>query len=355
MGCKWNCLSAISCQMWPHSWWNRAPLGCEWGWEGWMWLKETSSYLGRVSTISWAGKDKGGEAVWGHSAPRSPLQPSDSCGLHLDTQVSHGLQQSLAWAAQDEQKSPQAFKEALGCCSAWVTCPGPAARGEEGRRAGGEMESAEVVFGMTCPRPSVAAPAGSVTACTHIVDSRASPGQEGGDPLTSPGCLNTIPLEQAEQEEIKGSTRMGTAQLPAFSPDDCEKSLAVEVAVSAGRALDQEHFLTPLGCPPPCRSWSACRSCSSWLLPCSGYLTENFKESFSSFLFIHWAYFARANLYLSSSVCEGPHKAAQPPEKLICALHLLSLITEGKQWRCSHGSARAPLPIQELIKYVSCI
>lgn len=161
---------------------------------------------------------------------------------------------ALAWAVRDEQKSSQGFKDAFGYCSACVKCSGSAAHGEEERRAGGEMGSAEVVFGMTCTGPSVGAAAHSITAFTHTVGSRASPRQEGGDPLTSDGCLNIISLEQAEWEEMRGFTRMGTAHLPAFPPEDCEKGLAVEVAVSAGRAWIRSTSPTSLGCPPPCRT-----------------------------------------------------------------------------------------------------
>lgn len=157
---------------------------------------------------------------------------------------------ALAWAVCDEQKSSQGFKDALGCCSACVKCSGSAAHGEEERRAGGEMGSAEVVFGMTCTGPSVGAAAHSVTAFTHTVGSRASP----SDPLTSDGCLNIIPLEQSEQEEMWGFTRMGTAHLPEFPPEDCEKGLAVEAALSAGRAWIRSTSPTSLGCPPPCRT-----------------------------------------------------------------------------------------------------
>lgn len=125
----------------------------------------------------------------------------------------------------------------------WNVCfPGSVTHGQEERRVEEEMGSAEVVFVMVCTGPSVIAPADSVTDFTHLVDSRASPRQEGGDPLTSDGCLNIIPLEQAEQEEMKVFTRMGTALRPALPPDDREKGLAVEVALSEGRALDKEHL-----------------------------------------------------------------------------------------------------------------
>lgn len=166
--------------------------------------------------------------------------------------------------------------------------PGSATHGEEERRAGGEMGSAEVVFVRSCTGPSVVAPADSVTAFTHSADSRASPRQEGGDPLTSDGCLNIIPPEQAEEEEMKGFRRKGTAQLPAFPADHHEEGLALEVALSAGRALDQEHLtylfwvvLLPTG--PDLLAGRAAPGSS----PAVGTQQRSFKESFFSFLFIH--------------------------------------------------------------------
>lgn len=216
------------------------------------------------------------------------------------------------------------------------------------------MVSAEVLFIMTCTGPAVAAPADSVTAFTHI-DSRASPRQESGDPLTSLGCLNISPLEQAGQEEIKGFKRMGTAQLPAFPTGDCDKSLAIGVAVDADRTLDQEHLSHLFGLSSSLQDL-ICLQVVQLLASLLLWVPNRELQGVLFLLFIYpLSILRRANLYLSSSVYEGPHKAAQPPEKLICALHLLSLITEGKQWRYSHGSARAPLPIRELIKYVSCI
>lgn len=241
---------------------------------------------------------------------------------------------ALARAVRDEQKSSQGFRDALGYCSACVKCLGSAAQGEEERRAGGEMGSAGVVFVMSCTGPSVGAPAHSVTAFTHIVGSRASPRQEGGDTLTSDGCLSIIPLEQAEQEELRGFTRMGTAQLPAFPPEDCEKGFGCRGGSECRQGLGSGASHPPLWVvllPAGPAQLAGCAAPGS--SPAVGTSQRSFKESFLSFLFIYGAYFARANLYLSSSVYEGPHKAAQPPEKLMCALHLLSLITEGKQWR----------------------
>lgn len=62
----------------------------------WMWLKETSPCLGMVCTISWAGKDKGEEAVWGHWAPHSLLQSSVDFILMHRWAVGWG--RALAWA-----------------------------------------------------------------------------------------------------------------------------------------------------------------------------------------------------------------------------------------------------------------
>lgn len=124
----------------------------------------------------------------------------------------------------------------------------------------------------TCTGPSVAAPADSVTACTHIVGSRAAPRQERGDPLISDGCLNIIPLEQAEQEEMRSFTRMGRAQLPAFPPAHGKKCLAVE-ALSAGRTLDQEHH-PALGLVLLLQDLICLQVLQLLAPPCCGYLTE---------------------------------------------------------------------------------
>lgn len=201
MGSKWTSPWAISCQMWPHPWWSRAPWGL-----GWMWLKQTSPYLGRISTISWAGKGKAGEALWGHLAPHSPLQPSDSCGLHFGAQVGHGLEQSLGrgwtwWAEKlaGFQRCPWLLlstSEMSWFCSTW--------RGrEEGWGRNGISRSG--VCNDLHRTISGGSSSHSVAAFTHIVGCRASPRQEGGESLPSDECLNIIPLEQAEQEEMKGS------------------------------------------------------------------------------------------------------------------------------------------------------
>lgn len=210
-------------------------------------------------------------------------------------------------------------------------------------RAEREMGSAEVSLVMTCTGSSMVAPVNGVIDFTHVVHSRASPRQKGGDPLASDGCLSIITLKQAEQEEMEGSPRMGTTQLPAFplGPQHQvmpEKGLAVEVTPSAGRASNPEHLTCLFGLSSSLQNLS--RSQVVQLLAFSlamGTQQRNFKEFFSSFFFIHQVCFARANLYLGSSVYEGLLKAAQPPEKLICALHLLSLITGGKEWRYSYA------------------
>lgn len=118
---------------------------------------------------------------------------------------------------------------------------------EEEVRAEREMASAEALFVMTRTGPSTVGPVNGAIDFTHIVDPRASPRQEGGDPLASDGCLNIVTPKQAEEEEMEGSPRTGTTQLPAFPlgprhHTTSEKGVTVEVAPSAGRVSIPEHL-----------------------------------------------------------------------------------------------------------------
>lgn len=128
-----------------------------------------------------------------------------------------------------------------------VFLTGSGTHGEEEMRAERQKESAEALLFMTCTGSSTVALVNGVIDFTHVIDSRASPMQEGGEPHTSDGCLNIITLKQAEQEEMEGSPRTGTTQLPAFPlgqplQEMSEKGLAVEVAPSAGMASNLDHL-----------------------------------------------------------------------------------------------------------------
>lgn len=65
---------------------------------------------------------------------------------------------------------------------------------------------------------------------------------------------------------------MGRAQLPAFPPADGKKCLAVE-ALSAGRALDQEHH-PALGLSSSLQDLICLQVLQLLAPPCCGYLTE---------------------------------------------------------------------------------
>ncbi|OPJ80956.1 hypothetical protein AV530_004335 [Patagioenas fasciata monilis] len=119
--------------------------------------------------------------------------------------------------------------------------------GEEKMRPERQKGSPEVLFIMTCTGSSMVASVNGVIDFTRIVDSRASPRQEGSDSLTCDGYLNIITLKQGEQEETESSTRTGTTQLPTLLPGPqdqvtYEKDLFIEAALGAVRASNPEHL-----------------------------------------------------------------------------------------------------------------